>query len=142
MKPMRGPHQNEALSSAATVVTPAVKNLRAQGIAKSGPVDASVLTGEFSAEQPVVTSASGPPLAGEAKERAERRRRLPIIIRKRIESRLRGRIRKLSVRISDDVVVLEGECATYYTKQLAQHAAIAVLEDEQLKNAIVVTVHQ
>jgi hypothetical protein len=39
-------------------------------------------------------------------------------------------------------VVLEGQCATYYTKQLAQHAALGVLEDEHLENAIAVTVPQ
>jgi hypothetical protein len=29
---------------------------------------------------------------------------------------------------------------TYYTKQIAQHAALGVLEDEHLENAIVVAV--
>ena len=41
-----------------------------------------------------------------------------------------------------DLVVLEGECTTYYTKQLAQHAAMGVLEDEHLENAIVVNVRR
>jgi len=36
--------------------------------------------------------------------------------------------------------VLEGECSTYYSKQLAQHAALGVLEDEPLENTIVVVV--
>jgi hypothetical protein len=72
----------------------------------------------------------------------DRSRRLPVIIRKRIESRLAGRVRNLSVRMEGEAVVLEGRCATYYTKQLAQHAALGVLEDEQLENAIVVDVPQ
>jgi hypothetical protein len=46
----------------------------------------------------------------------------------------------LNVRVLADLVILEGQCATYYTKQLAQHAAMGVLEDEQLDNAIVVRV--
>jgi hypothetical protein len=64
---------------------------------------------------------------------------LAIAIRQRIETRLAGRIRDLSVRVKDDTIVLEGRCATYYTKQLAQHAALGVIEFEQLENAIVVT---
>jgi osmotically-inducible protein OsmY len=73
-------------------------------------------------------------------DRSERNRQLAIAIRQRIESRLSGRIRQLSVRIHDRTVVLEGQCATYYSKQLAQHAALAILEDEQLENAIEVCV--
>jgi hypothetical protein len=45
----------------------------------------------------------------------------------------------LAIRICGDTIVLEGSCATFYTKQLAQHAALAVLDDEQLENSIVVT---
>ena len=64
------------------------------------------------------------------------------VIRERIEGRLHGRIRNLKVRAGTDFVVLEGQCSTYYTKQLAQHAAMGILEDEQLENAIVVLVEQ
>jgi osmotically-inducible protein OsmY len=63
---------------------------------------------------------------------------LEIAIQQRIESRLQGRVRNLKVRAYADLVILEGQCSTYYTKQLAQHAAMGVLEDEQLENAIVV----
>ena len=65
---------------------------------------------------------------------------LAAAITQRIESRLPGRVRNLQVRITSEGVVIEGFCATYYTKQLAQHAALGVLEDEHLENAIVVTV--
>jgi hypothetical protein len=70
----------------------------------------------------------------------DRCRFLAVAIRQRIESRLPGRVRNLVVRILAKTVVLEGQCATYYTKQLAQHAALGVLEDEHLENAIAVTV--
>ena len=69
---------------------------------------------------------------------ARRRQLLEATIFERIRSRLGERVRELSVHVVDDVVLLEGHCATYYTKQLAQHAAMAVLEDEHLENAIVV----
>jgi hypothetical protein len=71
-------------------------------------------------------------------QRSERQRQLAIAIRQRVESRLGGRVRDLAVRVTGETVVLEGKCATYYTKQLAQHAALGVLEHEQLENAIVV----
>jgi hypothetical protein len=72
--------------------------------------------------------------------RTEHQRDLAIAIRQRIESRLPGRVRNLVVRISDDTVVLEGQCSTYYTKQIAQHTALGVLENEHLENAIAVCV--
>jgi hypothetical protein len=65
---------------------------------------------------------------------------LAAIIQQRIESRLHGRVRNLVVRTDGDIVTLEGECATYYTKQIAQHTAMGVLDDEHLENAIVVNV--
>jgi hypothetical protein len=72
-------------------------------------------------------------------QRSERNRYLAVAIRQRIESRLGDRVHDLAIRITDNMIVLEGHCATFYTKQLAQHAALGVLEDEQLDNAIVVT---
>ncbi|MFO0791988.1 MAG: BON domain-containing protein [Pirellulales bacterium] len=69
---------------------------------------------------------------------ARRRQLLESAVDERIRTRLGQRVRNLHVRVEDDVVLIEGECATYYTKQLAQHAAMGVLEDEHLENAIVV----
>ena len=74
----------------------------------------------------------------EPDHRTERQRHLAVAIRQRIESRLGGRIRDLAIRVRGETIVLEGSCATFYTKQLAQHAALGVLEAEQLENAIVV----
>jgi hypothetical protein len=65
--------------------------------------------------------------------------RLAVRIRERILSRLGGRIHDLHVSVKDKLVVLGGRCATYYSKQLAQHAALGVLEDEHLENEIVVS---
>ena len=73
-------------------------------------------------------------------ERDARHRSLESAIQQRIESRLGGRVRSLNVRVFEGIVILEGECATFYTKQLAQHAAMGILEDEHLENAIVVTI--
>ena len=68
-----------------------------------------------------------------------RRDELAALISQRIESRLGGRIRNLRVTLEGDVIVLAGTCTTYYSKQLAQHAALGVIEDEPLENRILVT---
>jgi len=57
-------------------------------------------------------------------------------ILQRIESRLPCRIRKLKVFITENAVILEGQCSTYYTKQIAQHTAMGVLDYERLINHI------
>lgn len=91
----------------------------------------------------VVLSAAGTfvhPDAAAVDDKSQRRRQMAIAIRQRIESRLVGRVRDLAVRFAGNTVVLEGKCSTYYSKQLAQHAALGVLEHEQLENAIVVAV--
>jgi hypothetical protein len=82
----------------------------------------------FSLSQPAATDRA-----------SDRQRQLAVAIRQRIESRLGGRVHDLAIRIRGNAIVLEGRCATFYTKQLAQHAALGVLEDGQLENAIVVT---
>ena len=69
----------------------------------------------------------------------ERLRHLVIAIRQRIESRLPGRVRGLVVRAQGDTIVLEGRCATYYTKQLAQHAAMSIPGGDRLINSIEVS---
>lgn len=46
------------------------------------------------------------------------------------------KVRNLSVRVLDGTVTLNGRCATYYCKQLAQTAAFPYLEDRQLSNQI------
>lgn len=61
------------------------------------------------------------------------------VIRGRIRQRLGERIQELDVSVNDLSVVLRGRCSTFYTKQLAQHAALGVLNDEQLDNRIEVT---
>lgn len=68
-----------------------------------------------------------------------RPRSLESRIHERIEKRLGPRIHDLRVTRSGKTILIEGRCATYYSKQLAQHAALGVIEDEQLDNAIVVS---
>lgn len=65
-------------------------------------------------------------------------RELADLILQRIQTRLSGRIRNLEIRITDNSVELTGECRTYYTKQMAQHVAMGVLDYQQLVNNILV----
>lgn len=60
----------------------------------------------------------------------------------RIHSRVPGRISCLSVYTTENAVVLAGRCSTFYTKQLAQHAAMGVLNYERLVNDIEVRVEK
>lgn len=58
------------------------------------------------------------------------------LIRDRIRQRLNTRVSNLEVEEEAGAIVLTGRCATFHTKQLAQHAALGVLNDEPLENRI------
>jgi len=60
------------------------------------------------------------------------------IIKQRIRVRTSERIRDLDVLCQDGRIIIRGRCATFYTKQLAQHAAMGVVEDETLVNEVAV----
>lgn len=53
-----------------------------------------------------------------------------------VRSRTGGMIRDLRVEPFGEGVTITGRTATYYTKQLATHAALGVLEDVSLANEI------
>ncbi len=57
-------------------------------------------------------------------------------IASRIEARIPGRIRGLSVSSSGRAIVLSGTCHTYYSKQMAQHTARGLMEHDRLINKI------
>jgi osmotically-inducible protein OsmY len=50
-----------------------------------------------------------------------------------------GGVRNLRVQVNRQGVLLTGRCSTYYTKQKAQHAAMAVRRGGQLTNQIEVS---
>lgn len=62
------------------------------------------------------------------------------LVRDRIEHSLNGRVRDLDVEYDGDGIVLSGRCASFHTKQLAQHAALSVLDNTALENRIEVLV--
>lgn len=46
------------------------------------------------------------------------------------------RVRNLSVEVTRDGILLRGRCETYYCKQLAQHAAMAMPGGQRVTNRI------
>lgn len=65
----------------------------------------------------------------EAEKFAERLARL-------VQRRTGGTIRELRVEIKPEGIYLDGRCAAYYLKQLAQEAVLAITEDQKLFNQI------
>ncbi len=57
-------------------------------------------------------------------------------VRDRITKQLGVRVHNLEVEVEGDSVVLSGRCTTFYTKQLAQHAALDVIASRSLDNRI------
>ena len=76
----------------------------------------------------------------EAAPQAESTRNLSDGLAARIERQVRSetgdRIRALKVRIRQNSVVLEGNCPSFYCKQLAQHAAMPLAGPKLLNNRI------
>ncbi len=48
-------------------------------------------------------------------------------------------VKSLAVELCDGEVILTGRCRTYYTKQIAQHAAMGAADGWSVVNRIVVT---
>lgn len=66
--------------------------------------------------------------------------RLEALVYQRIQDRLGRRVRNLAVEVDRGVIRLAGQCSTFYSKQLALHAVLGVVEDEVVDNRIEVAV--
>jgi osmotically-inducible protein OsmY len=64
---------------------------------------------------------------------------LAALIEKAIDHETDRGIRGLSVAIEDGGILLSGHCESFYHKQLAQHAAMAISGSERLVNGIEVS---
>lgn len=53
-----------------------------------------------------------------------------------VQVRTGGRIRGLQVRICDGGIVISGQVATYYTKQLVTHAAMEACDELLVTNEV------
>ena len=79
-----------------------------------------------------VAPVGGQEFAGRLCDAAE----LTATIERRIRRQTASRIHDLEVEFHRGSIVLKGRCLTFYTKQLAGHAAMGVLEGETLSNQI------
>lgn len=53
-----------------------------------------------------------------------------------VKRRTAGSVQNLRVEVRRDGVYLDGQCASFYTKQLAQQAAMGLADEKQLTNRI------
>jgi osmotically-inducible protein OsmY len=72
-------------------------------------------------------------------ETLEEAEELAASIERAVQSETSRGVADLTVEISPQGVLLRGHCSTYYTKQLAQHAAMSVQGAGQLTNRIEVS---
>jgi osmotically-inducible protein OsmY len=90
-------------------------------------------------EAPVIDAAVvDTTVASEQAQLAARLERLAARIELAIRRQTAGKIRDLKIVVTEEAVVLSGGCRTYYSKQLAQHAAMSVSGCPTLVNEIVV----
>jgi hypothetical protein len=85
-----------------------------------------------------ITSLAGPKpavpvVASESRDDIERRRLLRI---KRAIRRKTGAVCDLAVEIKGEMLIIRGRCPSFYQKQVAQHAAMTLLDGETLVNEI------
>jgi osmotically-inducible protein OsmY len=76
-----------------------------------------------------------PPPASESVDEA-RSARLAVRIAHVVKRRTAGSVQNLRVEVRRDGVFLDGQCASFYTKQLAQQAALGLADEKQLTNRI------
>ena len=57
-------------------------------------------------------------------------------LRNRVLARTGHRLRNLNIELSSERVILHGQAATYYVKQLAQHEVLESLPGRRLENDI------
>lgn len=89
----------------------------------------------FSEGRTHTASLADPPAVTPSRMSAEDEK-LAARIERHVRRKTNDKVRELRVEISRDGVVLRGRCGTYYCKQLAQHAAMSLLEDAVLLNQI------
>ena len=65
--------------------------------------------------------------------------RLAVSIERAVQEETSHAVRDLSVEVNPNGVLLRGRCSTYYCKQLAQHAAMAMPGGDHVANSIEVS---
>jgi len=69
-------------------------------------------------------------------ETLEEAEELAVSIERAVQHETGRGVRNLSVKVDREGVMLKGHCASYYCKQLAQHAAMGMTGGDRLTNSI------
>ena len=75
----------------------------------------------------------------ELPETVEEAEQLVASIERAVQEETGHRVHDLSVEVGEDGILLKGHCNTYYCKQLAQHAAMAMPGGDHVTNSITVS---
>ncbi len=62
--------------------------------------------------------------------------RLEVRIQRAVRRATGDKVRELKIDVFESSIVLQGRCATFYCKQLAQHGAMSLCEKRSLDNQI------
>ena len=80
--------------------------------------------------------AVSPELLAAVPENLAEAERLAASVERAVQAETGGGVQNLSVEVCHDGILLRGSCLSYYCKQLAQHAAMAVPGGARLVNCI------
>jgi hypothetical protein len=90
-------------------------------------------------EYPRIRADAGRSFADVLPETLEEAERLAASIERAVQYETGRGVADLTVEVSPQGVLLRGHCDTYYTKQLAQHAAMRIPGGDRLINSIEVS---
>jgi hypothetical protein len=90
-------------------------------------------------EYPGVWAGTGQGLADVLPETLEEAEELAASIERAVQNETGRAVADLTVEVGPQGVRLKGRCGTYYTKQLAQHAAMQIPGGDRLVNSIEVS---
>lgn len=90
-------------------------------------------------EEAMVRTHTQPTLADVLPETLEEAEELAASIERAVQRETGRSVDDLTVEVSPQGILLKGRCTTYYTKQLAQHAAMSMPGGDRLINSIEVS---
>jgi hypothetical protein len=91
---------------------------------------------EFAMEDSLVYAERRQAFAGVLPETLEEAEELAASIEQAVQRETGRAVADLTVEVGPQGILLRGRCATYYTKQLAQHAAMNTPGGDRLTNSI------
>jgi hypothetical protein len=91
---------------------------------------------EGAMEDPIIRPGTALALADVLPETLEEAEGLAVSIERAVRRETDWAVEDLTVEVNSQGILLRGRCDTYYTKQLAQHAAMRIPGGDRLINSI------